>query len=137
MKKLLFAFVCLCVALTVSAQQGGGNQRTPEENAKRTTERMKSDLNLTPEQVAPVDSVNLVFAQARAKLIEKANGDRASIRDDMQKLNALQLEAYGKVLTADQLATYKKQMEDRRQKAQGGQGGGQGRRGGGEGNNQN
>jgi len=140
MKKLLFAIVCLCAALTVSAQPGGGNQRTPEENAKRATERMKTELNLTPEQVAPVDSINLVFAQARAKLFEKANGDFASVREDMQKLNALQLEAYGKVLTDDQLATYKKLMEERRQRGPGGQGGGQGRRGGGEGqggNNQN
>jgi len=139
MKRFFLAIVCvLVVSLTVSAQQGrGGNQRTPEENAKRQTERMTTDLKLTPEQVAPVDSINLVFAQARAKLIEKANGDFASVRDDMQKLSALQLEAYGKVLTDDQLATYKKQMEERRQRGPGGQGGGQGRGDGGNGGGNN
>ena len=136
MKRFLLAIVCVCVvSLTVSAQPGGGNRRTPEENAKRQTERMTVELKLTPEQVAPVDSINLVFAQARAKVFEKANGDFASVREDMQKLSALQLEAFGKVLTDDQLVTYKKQMEERRQRGPGGQGGGQGRGDGG--NNQN
>jgi len=116
MKKCLFAFVCLlAVTLSVSAQPGGGQrvQRSPEENAKRMTERMTTELKLTPEQVTPVDSINLVFAKAQAQLFEKANGDFASVREDMQKLNALRLEAYGKVLTQDQLDAYKKMMEER------------------------
>jgi len=74
---------------------------------------MKTELNLTPEQIAPIDSINLVFAKAQAKLIEKANGDFASVREDMQKLNALRLEAYGKVLTDEQMEAYKKLMEER------------------------
>jgi len=113
MKRILLAIICVCVvSLSVFAQPGrGGNQRTPEENAKRMTERMTTELKLTPEQVAPVDSINLVFAQAQAKLFEKANGDFSSIREDMQKLSALRLEAYEKVLTKDQLDAYKEMME--------------------------
>jgi len=138
MKKVLFVSICLLLAsAAVFAQQGQRAQRTPEEMAKRQTERMTADLKLTPEQVAPIDSINLVFAQARTKAFEKANGDFASVREDMQKLNALQLEAFGKVLTDDQLATYKKQMAERRQRGPGGQGGGEGRRGGEGGNSQN
>jgi len=126
MKKILFAIVCLfALTLTVSAQPGGGNRRTPEENAKRMTDMMKTELNLTPAQVTPVDSINLVFAQAQAKLFEKANGDRDAIREDMQKLNALRLEAYGKVLTQEQLDAYKKMMEERmRNRGNGGGGNG-------------
>jgi len=112
MKKSLIVIVSLfIVSLTVSAQQF--SQRTPEENAKRMTERMKTDLNLTPEQVAPIDSINLVFAQAQAKLIEKANGDFASVREDMQKLHALRVEAYEKILTDEQMQVYQKLMEER------------------------
>jgi len=112
MKKFLFAIISLfIVSVAVSAQQP--TQRTPEENAKRMTERMKTELNLNPEQVAPVDSINLVFAKAQAKLIEKANGNYASVREDMQKLNALRLEAYEKVLTDEQIQAYKKMMEAR------------------------
>jgi len=126
MKKVLFAIICLfALTLTVSAQPGGGNRRTPEENAKRMTDMMKTELNLTPAQVTPVDSINLVFAQAQAKLFEKANGDRDALRDDMQKLNVLRLEAYGKVLTQEQLDAYKKMMEERmRNRGNGGGGNG-------------
>jgi len=116
MKKVLFVIVSLFILTSVSAQPGqGGNrpQRTPEEMAKRDTERMTTALNLTAEQVAPVDSINLVFAKAQAKLIENANGDFASVREDMQKLNALRVEAFGKVLTDEQLDAYKKMMADR------------------------
>ena len=115
MKRFLFSIVCLlAVSLVVSAQPGrGGNRSTPEENAKRTTEMMTKELNLSPEQTVPVDSINLVFAKAQAKLMENANGDFASVREDMQKLNALRLEAYGKVLTEEQLQAYKKMMEER------------------------
>jgi len=132
MKRFFLAIVCvLVVSLSVSAQPGrGGNQRTPEERAKQMTERMTTELKLTPEQVAPVDSINLVFAQAQAKLFEKANGDFASVREDMQKLDALRLEAYGKVLTQDQLDAYKKMMEERMRnrggRGDGGNGGGSG-----------
>jgi len=111
MKRFLFAIVCLfIVSFTVSAQRPQG---TPEENAKRNTEWMKTELNLSPAQVAPIDSVNLVFAKAQAKLMENANGDFASMREDMQKLNALRLVAYEKILTDEQMQAYKKRMEER------------------------
>ena len=125
MRKYLFAIVCLfVVSSTVFAQRP--NPRSPEENAKQTTEWMKTELNLTPEQVAPIDSINLVFAQAQAVLIERANGDFASVREDMRKLNALRLEAYEKILTDEQMEAYKKFMEER-QRNRGNRGGGRGR----------
>jgi hypothetical protein len=112
MKKFVLAMVCMAmISVTGFAQQNG--QRTPEEMAKRMTERMKTELNLTDQQVVSVDSINLVFAQAQAKLRESANGDFSSIREAMQKLNALRLEAYEKVLTTEQLDAYKKMMEER------------------------
>jgi len=113
MKKLVFVIICLfVVSITVSAQQGNqGNRPTPEESAKRSTQMMKDSLNLTKEQVAPIDSINLVFAKAQAKLFEKAEGDFASISEDLTKLNALRLEAYEKFLTDEQMQAYKKMME--------------------------
>jgi len=131
MKKVFFAIICVFAAsMAVSAQQGqGGNRPTPEESAKRMTEMMTKELNLTADQVTPVDSINLVFSKAQAKLRESANGDFSSMRENMQKLNALRLEAYEKVLTKDQLDTYKKLMEERMRNRGGdhrGQGGGGG-----------
>ena len=125
MKRILLTIACLLVVSATMFAQRGNTQRTPEENAKRTTERMKTELNLTAEQVAPVDSINLVFAKAQAKLMEKANGDFASVRDDMQKLNALRLKAYEKVLTDEQIEAYKKMMAER-MRNRGQQGGGNG-----------
>jgi len=123
MKKILLAIACLLVVTGTVFAQRGNNQRTPEENAKRMTELMTTELNLTDEQVVLVDSINLVFAKAQAKLIENANGDFASIRDDMRKLSALRLEAYEKVLTDEQIEAYKKMMADRmRNRGQGDRG---------------
>jgi LAS superfamily LD-carboxypeptidase LdcB len=136
MKKFLFVSVCL-LAFSVVAFSQQREQRTPEENAKRMTERMTTELKLTQQQIAPVDSINLVFAKAQAKLFEKANGDRASVRDDMQKLNALRLEAYEKVLTKEQMDAYKKMMEDMRNRGGNRGGGGGGNRPGNAGGNGN
>ena len=133
MKRFLFVIVCLLVvSFAVSAQpgqRGDRQQRSPEENAKRNTEWMKTELKLTEDQIAPVDSINLVYAKAQAKLRESANGDFSSMRENMQKLEALRLEAYEKVLTEEQIQAYKKFIEERRQRGPG-QGGPGGRRGG-------
>lgn len=118
MRKILFVFVCLFVSLSVFAQQGNrgaGNRGTPEENARRTTEWMKTELNLTDRQVAPVDSINLVYARAQARLIESANGDFASIREAMQKINTDRIAAYEKVLTREQVETYRTRAPQQRQ----------------------
>ena len=128
MKKILFVIVCMLVVSATVFAQRGNNQRSPEENAKQLTERMKTVVNLTPEQIAPIDSINLVFAQAQAKLREKANGDFASIREDMQKLNALQIEAYGKILTNEQMQAYNKMREERQNRGNRGAGGNGGNR---------
>jgi len=133
MKKVLFGFICLlALSFTVSAQPGqGGNrqQRTPEESAKQYTETLKTQLNLTARQVAPVDSVNLVYAKAIAKLRENAGGggggDFSAMRESMQKLEDQRVTAFGKILTDEQVQAYKKYLADRPQRGQG-QGQGQG-----------
>ena len=122
MKRFLFAIVCLFIVSSTVFAQRPDQQRSPEENAKRTTEWMTTELNLTPEQVAPIDSINLVFALAQAKLIERANGDFASVREDMRKLNALRMEAYEEFLTEEQMQAYTKIMEERQRNRGGGQG---------------
>jgi LAS superfamily LD-carboxypeptidase LdcB len=113
MKRFIFVSVCLLIVSIAAFAQQRNNQRSPEENAKQMTERMTTELKLTPDQVAPVDSINLVFAKAQAKVFEKANGDFASVRDDMRKLNALRVEAYSKVLTDEQLEAYKAMVAER------------------------
>jgi LAS superfamily LD-carboxypeptidase LdcB len=112
MKKFLFVAVCLfVVSVSIYAQQR--NRRSPEESAKRMTDWMTSELKLTQEQIVPVDSINLVFAKAQAKLIEAANGDFNSVRESMQKLNEEREKAYAKFLTKEQLEAFKKLYQER------------------------
>ena len=125
MKKVLFGFICLlALSFTVSAQPGqGGNrpQGTPEERAKQYTETLKTTLGLTAKQVAPVDSINLIYFKDFAKLRENAGGDFSSMRESMQKLEDKRVDAFAKVLTDEQVQAYKKYLADRPQR--GGQGG--------------
>lgn len=114
MKRFLFVIVCLVVVSAAGFAQRNNHRQSPEERAQRMTEWMTKELQLTPEQVVPIDSINLVFAKAQDELF-KSKGDRASMREDMRKLHALRLEAYEKVLTDEQLETYKKLMEERMQ----------------------
>jgi len=111
MKRLLFVTVCLFIAsVTAFAQQ----RATPEESTKRTMEWMTTELKLTAQQVTQVEPVILSMAKERVALIEKANGDFGSVRDDMQKINTKTEEALGKILTKEQLAEYQKQAAQRR-----------------------
>ena len=137
MRKLLFVVVSLLIGLaTLSAQPGqGGGQRfggTPEEQAKRSTDMMKDSLKLTAKQIAPVDSINLIYAKASTKLRETmmsegGNFDRAAFTEQSTKLEDARIKSLEKVLTKVQLDAYKKQVEARRARMQqfGGQGGGQ------------
>ena len=124
MKKVLFVIICLSVvSVTVFAQQRG-TRRTPEESAKQTTEQLKTELKLTAKQIAPVDSINLVYAKAVAKLRENSTGDFASMREPMQKLEEQREKAFVKILTKEQLEGYKKWVAERPQRQRGGGGGG-------------
>jgi len=129
MKKIFLGIVCLLVlSFTVSAQQERGNRqlRTPEESAKQYTEMMKTQLNLTDKQINQVDPINLTYAKDAAKLRENSNGDFASLREPMQKLQEKRTADFEKILTDEQMQAYKKYLAEQPQR--GGPGGGGGRR---------
>ena len=127
MKKNLLLIVCLfVVSVAVSAQQGQrgqGQRMTPEESAKQTTEWMKTELKLTAQQVTSVETVNLDIAKEQAKLRESANGDFASMREAVQKLEEKRVAAFEKILTKEQLESYKKLAAERQQRGRQGGGG--------------
>ncbi len=119
MKKffLLSIFFLGLVNLYAQGQQSqrpSGQRMSPEERAKRTTQMMKEALLLTDEQVAPVDSINLLYAKAQRALIERAAGDREKIMEAITALEAQKTEAFQTVLTPEQMEKYKKQMEEMR-----------------------
>lgn len=59
---LLVFFIC---SVSLFAQDSERTSRTPEQEAARQTERLKQELNLTPEQVREVYSINLRHAKQR------------------------------------------------------------------------
>ena len=119
MKRFLFLLsMSLCIfCISAQNEQGqqrsGRNQVTIEERAKRTTEWMKEALNLSEEQVAPVDSINLLYTKAQQVLFKSAEDDREKIREALTALEAQKVEALEKVLTEEQVSKYKKESEKR------------------------
>ncbi len=91
---LLFSF--LFVIPNLDAQRNSSTltaQRTPEQEASKQTEKMQSELNLTPEQVKSVYEINLRYAQARQKVVNR--------NDAMQMIKSKD-EEIRRVLTAQQ-----------------------------------
>ncbi len=124
MKKIFLLTVILVSSLSLFAQEGR-QRMTVEERAKNATEWMKNELKLSPEQITPVDSINLLFAKTQQLLFQAADGDRSKIRDSMEGLEKEKQTALSKVLTPEQLEAYKKKTQEMMQNR---------RRGGGSGN---
>ena len=114
--RLVVSLTVLFILVTsaIYAQQpvpgmGHGN-RTPEDRAKQQTERMKEDLKLTPAQEPKVTAINLKYFKKLEDL--RKITDTAAMRKSFNEL-AKQKEAELKpVLTADQLKSYQKMMEE-------------------------
>jgi hypothetical protein len=114
MKQLLFTAVLLLLLSTFANAQNprGGQRMSVEERAKATTDWMTKELNLTSEQIAPVDSINLLFAKAQQIIFQSSDGDREKIRETMEALEKEKETALSSVLTAEQLELYKKKRDE-------------------------
>ena len=85
---------------------------TIEERAQRTTEWMTKELGLTPEQIAEVDSINLLYAKVQQSYIQAVDGERDKIRDAMITLESEKENSLSKVLSPEQLETYKNKVKE-------------------------
>ncbi len=115
MKKIgMLVFVALLVFGIAFSQppQGGGQRMTVEERAKKTTEWMTKELNLTQEQVVSVDSINLLFAKVQQSYFQAVDGDRDKIREAMVTLGKEKEDAFSKVLTSKQMEDYKAKIQE-------------------------
>lgn len=129
MNKWIFATgLMVMISLSTMAQRRGGERPSPEERAKRTTERMAEELSLTDAQKKQILDINLEYAkkneaemaerkaemEARKAEMEarKAEMDarRAELKEQEAKIQA--------VLTEEQRAKWTEikaeRMEDRR-----------------------
>ena len=125
MKKFFVVSIMLLVTVSFAiAQQGQGQrqQMTPEERAKTETERLEKLLSLTAAQKTKVQAIELEIGKEMSALRQNSQGNRDSMREAMQKLNAKRETKYKEVLTADQFKKYQADNEQRqRERGQGGQ----------------
>jgi len=105
---VFFALLSICIVFTQPPQGGRGQRATVEERAKKTTEWMKKELELTKEQIVLVDSINLLFAKVQQSYYQAVDGDRDKVREAMLTLEKEKEEALSKVLTTSQLDAYRK-----------------------------
>ena len=119
MKKVFFlATLLLATVLTVKAQapassgkqwkSDGDNRTAPsaQEMADKETQRQTKMLNLTPEQVEKVKTINLNYSQQRLDLMKEiaASPNRSAAENKMQGIRLAQDNELKTILTADQQA---------------------------------
>jgi protein CpxP len=126
MKKLLL-MCCILLGITaVSRAQGGRQRMTPEQQ----TAALKTSLALTDAQATKVMVIYTAQAKSSDSLRTATSGDRDAMRAAMGPMRTKYMAQINSVLTADQQAAWKKQMEEMRAKMQQGGGGGMGGGGG-------
>ena len=127
MKKLGFLLiVMLMVSVAGMAQGFGGQQMSPEDQAKRTTDQIKEAVGLNADQEKKVYNLNLEQSKQRAKMFEdmqSGGGDMGSMREKMTAAREEMNKKMKEILTADQWTKYEKWQEQRRSQ-RGGPGGG-------------
>lgn len=106
----------MVVMATSANAQSTDSARTPESRAATLTERMKTQLSLTDDQVTAVQSINVKYAQKNQEIWTGAGGRLAKFRDlkSSQKDKDKELKA---VLDKDQYKKYEAMREEMKEKA--------------------
>ncbi len=105
MKKLvLLVFVAVVTVGSMMAQapQEGG-RRNGGDRSKEQLERMKTDLNLTPDQVAKIEVVLKEEQKTMMELRANGSGDRDKMREEMMKMRTARETKMKEILTPEQL----------------------------------
>lgn len=107
MKKLATLFLALMIGgIAFGQERQRGQQRTPEENAKASTERLASQLKLTADQQKKVYDLSLERAK-KAKdqaPIERGKMDEAKMKEMREERKAYQ-DKLESILTPEQVKT--------------------------------
>lgn len=125
--RFVMTIIALAVAGTTFAAHPAGNalnrasmqnpqyqRMTPEERAKAETEQMKTDLALTNDQVAKVDTINLKYAKLRMGMRGQFQGDREGMMAKMQEMQQQKNAELKTVLTEEQMKKYEELLQQRR-----------------------
>lgn len=125
MKKLVL-MLCFIAGITSlgKAQGGGGQRRSPEEQAKQ----LQTQLKLSDDQTAKITSIMQMQATKMDSIRTATNGDRQAMTQGRTALMQMITPKVKAVLTADQSSAYDKMQAEMRTRQQngGGYGGGNG-----------
>ena len=119
MKKWIIGAALLAfTSLSVAAQQGKREQLDPEERAKKVTEKMATELQLSEEQKSQLFTLNLNQAKKKQVEMEKQMAERAARKEELQdhqnKVNG--------ILTEEQRTKWEEiKLEQRHKRRPGGQ----------------
>jgi protein CpxP len=85
---------------------GGRMQGSPEEMAKRQTERMTQELGLSADQATKVQQIMVARGREMQAMRGQSGGDRDKMREQMQASRTKYDAQFKEVLTADQYTKY-------------------------------
>ena len=118
MKRILL-MCCFLVGITAASHAQGGRMRmSPEDQAKA----MQAQLKLTDDQTAKVTAVLAMQATKQDSIRTASNGDRQAMMAAMGPVRQMMQAKIATILTADQVAAYKKMQDEMRARMQNGGG---------------
>ena len=107
------AALLLAVGLSFAQQRGRGFSN-PEENAKRTSERLEKELVLSAAQKDSVYAYSLEQSKAMQQVFQgNENGDRRQVMSKMRELRKQTDKKILSVLDDNQKKAYEKLVEER------------------------
>lgn len=121
-KKLFLVSSLIWMMVMTVAAQGGMQNMTPEDMAKRQSEMIKQSTGCDAATTAKVEAVCLKYAKEMATVREKYT-DREARREPMKAVRDKQDADLKGVLTADQYAKMQAAQEEMRKQRQSGGGG--------------
>ncbi len=118
MKKLLLMLCFIAGITSLSKAQGGGQRRSPAEQAKQ----LQTQLKLSDDQTTKITSIMQMQSTKLDSIRTAANGDRDVMRSGMMSVRQMMTTKIKAVLTADQSVAYDKMMAERMSRMQNGGG---------------
>ena len=122
---VIVALFALALASTVAShaqtytKHSGGSALTPEEMAKDALTKWKATLNISDQQAPGFEAVMTDSYRKMAAAKTAAGGDQAKMKASMQTIMKDRDQALSKVLTPDQMDTYRVKLAQATARAKG------------------
>ncbi len=115
MKKYKAIQIMLLIFLTMNAALAQRSNVDPKQAAKEQTEKMKTSLNLSADQLSQVEQINLEAAEKMAAIRSNGLADRRAVRDELEAVGQERDQQLIEVLNDEQLATWSKLRAEAKQ----------------------